>query len=272
MNLDAARVSDAELAVTVAKQAGALLLDLRENFGPVDPEDKVRRTELKDAADAASHDLIMSMLSTARPQDAILSEEGVDEVARDSASRVWIVDPLDGTKEYGLGRSDFAVHIALWDRNVGEHGQVTVGVVELPAQNRTLSTIDEVPAPRAIDADRPVKLIVSRSRPPELAKDAGRLALANVLSVEGQNQHGVEVVNSGSVGAKVAEVLADRADAYVHDTGFYEWDVAAPLAVAQHYGLVASHLDSSEVTFNHRPPWVTNLVVALPTLAPFMID
>jgi len=264
--------SDTQLAITVAKKAGQLLLVLRENFGPVDADDKVRRTELKDQADAASHELIMALLGEARPDDAILSEEGVDEVARDSADRVWIVDPLDGTKEYGLGRSDFAVHIALWDRNVGEVGGLIVGVLDLPAQQRTLSTIDDVTAPRTIDDSRAVQLIVSRSRPPEIAKDAGREVLAGVLLHESQTSHGVEVLHSGSVGAKVAEVLADRADAYVHDAGFYEWDVAAPLAVAQHYGLIASHIDGSEITFNHRPPWVTNLVVALPTLAPFMID
>lgn len=264
--------SDAQLAITVAKQAGQLLLELRKNFGSVDPDDKDRRTELKDQADAASHELIMSLLGEARPDDAVLSEEGVDEVARDSADRVWIVDPLDGTKEYGLGRSDFAVHIALWDRNLGAFGGLVAGAVDLPAQGRTLSTIDDVSAPRTIDDSRPVQLIVSRSRPPEIAKDAGRDALANILEIEDQTSHGVEVLHSGSVGAKVAEVLADRADAYVHDTGFYEWDVAAPLAVAQHYGLIASHIGGSDITFNHRPPWVTNLVVALPTLAPFMID
>jgi 3'(2'), 5'-bisphosphate nucleotidase len=264
--------SDAQLAITVAKQAGQLLLKLREDFGPVDPDDKVRRTELKDKADAASHELIMALLGEARPDDAILSEEGVDEVARDSADRVWIVDPLDGTREYGLGRSDFAVHIALWDRHVGESGGLITGVVDLPAQHRTLSTIDEVSAPRTVDDSRAVQLIVSRSRPPEIAKDVGREALASALQAEGQTSHGVEIIHSGSVGVKVAEVLADRADAYVHDTGFYEWDVAAPLALAQHYGLTAAHIDGSEITFNHRPPWVTSLIVALPTLAPFMID
>ncbi len=270
--MESQSVTDAELAIAVAKRAGALLLELRADFGAVDPDDKDRRTELKDKADAASHQLIMKLLSEARPDDAILSEEGVDEIQRDTAARVWIVDPLDGTKEYGLGRSDFAVHIALWDRSVGPDGSLTVGVLDLPAQQRTLSTIDEVSSPRAIDDSRPVQLIVSRSRPPEIAKDPGREGLAGVLQAAGKTDHGVEVLHSGSVGAKVAEVLADRADAYVHDTGFYEWDVAAPLAVAQHYGLVASHIDGSTVTFNHRPPWVSDLAVSLPTLAPFMID
>jgi 3'(2'), 5'-bisphosphate nucleotidase len=246
-----------------------LLLSLRDDFGPVDPEDKDRRRELKDAADRASHLLIMERLLAARPDDAILSEEGVDITARDDAGRVWIVDPLDGTSEYGQGRSDFAVHIALWGRAATSPSQLTVGVVDLPAQGLTRSTTDEVAELPPFPRDRPLRFVVSRSRPPAMTV-SGLEALSQQLSDAGLTDQGVEVINVGSVGAKVAEVLAGRADAYLHDSGFYEWDVAAPLAVAHHYGLTAMHIDGSAITFNHRPPWVTDLVVSLPALGPFV--
>ncbi len=113
--------------------------------------------------------------------------------------------------------------------------------------------------------DRPVRIVASRSRPPAtLGATVERLAA--LLDEAGVAHQGVEVVDVGSVGAKVNEILSGRADAYVHDTGFYEWDVAAPYGVASHYGLVPSHLDGSTVTFNHMPPYVTDLLVSRPAL------
>ena len=262
--------SDVELATRVAKLAGQLVLELRESFGVVEPDDKARRKQLKDDADRAAHDLIVGELAQHRPGDAVLSEEGIDQAQRADADRVWIVDPLDGTAEYGKGLADFAIHIALWERSETDDSGLAVGVVDLPAAGITRTTADlpvEVPA---LDGDRAVRLVVSRSRPPALA-GAGLERFAAQLADAGVTEHGVEVVNVGSAGAKVAELLAGRADAYVHDSGFYEWDVAAPLAVAQHYGLATGHLDGSVVTFNHRPPWVADLVVCLPGLAPFLI-
>lgn len=262
--------SDFALATSVAAQAGKLLLELRDSYGDFDPSDKGTVKRLRDEADRAAHELIVAAIAAGRPQDAILSEEGFDELARDTADRVWIVDPLDGTWEYGQRRHDFAVHIALWDRAAPSAEKLLLGVVDLPAQGiaRTTGDIDVVPPP--IPNDRPVRLVVSRSRPPEISK-IGVDQLARALAEAGVTDQGVEVVNVGSVGAKVAELLGGRGEAYVHDTGFYEWDVAAPLAVAQHYGMIATHIDGAAITFNHRPPWVTNLAVSSPALAPFLI-
>jgi len=253
--------SDAELSRDVAQEAGRLLLDLRTSFGPVD--DKDAANTLRKQADRASHLLIMELLTAARPDDAILSEEGKDDASRLDAERVWIVDPLDGTYEYGQGRADFAVHVALYQ----PAGTVlSACTVDLPAQGLTRSVLDDVVAPAGIPADRPVRIVASRSRPPAtLGATVERLAA--LLDEAGVAHLGVEVIDVGSVGAKVNEILSGRADAYVHDTGFYEWDVAAPYGVASHYGLVPSHLDGSAVTFNHMPPYVTDLLVSRPALA-----
>lgn len=262
--------SDIDVATRVARAAGELVLTLRSEFGPVEVGDKARRKELKDAADRASHEYIASELLAARPGDALLSEEGVDNSDRDDADRVWIVDPLDGTNEYGSGRADFAIQIALWERSQAPTHNLSLAVLDLSAQGITRSTADVVPRTPALDTSRPVRLVVSRSRPPVVA-DAGLARLAKQFKDAGLTDHGVEIINVGSVGAKVGELIAGRADAYVHDSGFYEWDVAAPLAVAEHYGYSVGHIDGSQVTFNHRPPWVENLVVCVPALAPFLI-
>lgn len=269
--------TDAELARDIAKAAGQLLVALRRDFGPVDADDSNRVRALRDAADRASHEFILSQLNDARPDDAVLSEEGHDGLERDSAQRVWIVDPLDGTSEFGQGRSDFAVHVALWQRGGSadlKAASLVAGCIDLPAQGVTYSTADTgavAGARSTTDSDgragspgAPVRVIVSRTRPPALAVDPERLAAA--FDAAGLDVGVVEVLRVGSVGAKVAELLAGRADLYLHDSGFYEWDVAAPLVVAEHYGLRACHLDGTTVTFNHRPPWVRDLVVGRPEL------
>lgn len=262
--------SDIELAERVARRAGELLVQLRADFGPVDPSDRDRLRQLRDTADRASHELIAGELAESRPADAVLSEEGVDEADRDTADRVWIVDPLDGTSEYGQGRTDFAVHIALWQRDQpGEAGgRLKLGVVDLPAGGRCWTSAGATAGTTAEGgrpvSGRPVRLVVSRSRPPAIVADPDRLA--EVFRGAGIETPGVELLNVGSVGAKVGEILAGRADLYIHDSGFFEWDVAAPLAVARHHGLAACHLDGSEVTFNHRPTRVRDLVVGRPDL------
>lgn len=251
-------LSDVELARRVALEAGRLLLRHRADFGPVAADDKPRLKELRDGADRASHLLIMDRLSAARPGDAILSEEGADDPVRLDALRTWIVDPLDGTWEYGQGRIDFAVHIALW--HGGESPRLGASVVELPAQGHVRTTADAHAVLPGIPADRPLRVLCSRTRPPaDLDEVAGRWS-----ELAGRE---VEVVSVGSVGAKVEEILAGRAEAYLHDTGFYEWDLAAPMGVGRHYGLVMEHIDGSEITFNHMPPFVSNVMVAHPDVA-----
>lgn len=256
--------SDAELSRDVARDAGQLLLTLRREFiadhGPT--LDKESANGLRDQADAAAHVLISEAIAAARPHDAILSEEGKDNADRLDAARVWIVDPLDGTWEYGQNRHDFAVHIALWEPATATLSACTV---DLPAQETARTVLDVVGAPPALPTDRPIRIVASRSRPPATLAATVEI-LARRLAASGVNTHGVEIVDVGSVGAKVNEILCGRAEAYVHDTGFYEWDVAAPYGVASHYGLIASHIDGSPVTFNHMPPYVTDLVVAHPAL------
>jgi 3'(2'), 5'-bisphosphate nucleotidase len=182
------------------------------------------------------------------------------------ADRVWIVDPLDGTWEYGQGRPDFAVHVALW-----EGGEVRASTVELPAQGVTRSVLDSAAVPAPLPTDRPVRIVASRTRPPAILPRAVEL-LSERLAAAGITTLGAEIIDVGSVGAKVNEILSGRAEAYVHDTGFYEWDVAAPFGVALHYGYRASHVDGSDMTFNHMPPYVNDFVVVHPTLHVMLMD
>ncbi len=261
---------DVTLATAVAQEAGRLLVELRDSFGELATDDTLSRSRLRADGDRFSHELIAKRLAQARPNDAILSEEGVDLADRDDAYRVWIVDPLDGTWEYGQGRDDFAVHIALWQRGTnGVADSLPVGVVDLPGQGVTRTTGDERTAPLTIPERRPVRIVTSRTRPPAKL-NAALPAVSQAIVDAGINKYGAEIITAGSVGAKVAQLLAGRAEAYLHDSGFYEWDVAAPLAVAAHYGLVAQHIDGSPVTFNHRPTWVSDLMVCLPELVPIL--
>lgn len=253
-------MDDGELSEQVARTAGQLLLNLREEFGP--PDSKEHANELRDLADQSAHECIVTLLAEHRPGDAILSEEGKDNNERLSADRVWIVDPLDGTWEYGQGRPDFAVHIALW---IPQAQELHACTVDLPAQGicRTMRGPATVPGP--LPTDRPLRLVASRSRPPATLQRTVDV-LSEIVRAEGLNAHGVEILDVGSVGAKVNEIISGRAEAYVHDTGFYEWDVAAPLGVAQHMGFDAAHTTNLAVTFNHMPPYVSDLVVSHPHL------
>ena len=207
-------------------------------------------------ADRRSHDFIVEALAAARPGDAVLSEEGEDDVAaRLGARRVWIVDPLDGTREYGEpGRHDWAVHIALW-----EDGELVAGAVALPADGRVLSTA-EPPPPRPCDPRR-IRIVVSRSRPPDF--------VASLVAAFGG---GAEVVAMGSAGAKAAAVITGAADVYVHAGGQYEWDSAAPVAVARAGGLHCSRLDGSPLRYNQADPYLPDLVICRTDLSPIVLS
>ena len=239
---------DDRLAHDLAEQAGQLLVALREAGGDA------RR--LRRDGDRRSHEFIVGRLAEARPGDAVLSEEGrVDDPARLSADRVWIVDPLDGTREFGEpGRTDWAVHVALWER-----GQLTAGAVALPAQGTVLSTAEPPPAPPAMTPGQPVRVLVSRTRPPALLD---RLAREIELTL----------IPMGSAGAKAAGVVRGTADAYVHSGGQYEWDSAAPVAVAQAAGLHASRLDGSKLAYNQPDPSLPDILICPAGLAPVLLD
>ncbi|MGI9093436.1 MAG: 3'(2'),5'-bisphosphate nucleotidase CysQ [Mycobacteriales bacterium] len=228
--------ADHLLACELAEASGALLLGVRAELGFDDA------TALREAGDRRSHELLMRRLAEARPDDAVLSEEGVDDAGRLSASRVWILDPLDGTREFGEpGRVDWAVHVALWVA-----GELVAGAVALPAQGRTYSTARAEPTPAA--TSRPMRIVVSRTRPPEFLQ---RVAEAR----------GGELVPLGSAGAKVAAVIAGDADAYIHAGGQYEWDSAAPVAAARAAGLHASRIDGGDLLYNRPDPLLPDLVV-----------
>jgi 3'(2'), 5'-bisphosphate nucleotidase len=189
----------------------------------------------------------MEALAEARPDDAVLSEEGADDPIRLRSRRVWIVDPLDGTREFSeLDREDWAVHVALW-----EDGELIAGAVALPAQNITLAT-PVVPAPPPAPAAP--RIVVSRTRPPAVALQV-RDALGGVL------------VEMGSAGAKVAAVVQGLADVYVHAGGQYEWDSAAPVAVARAAGLHTSRIDGSPLQYNRPDPLLPDVVVCRPEYA-----
>lgn len=250
--------SDVELAAVVAERAGEILYRLRQEK-PITPNKESLRA-LRDLADRVSHDYLMAALGAARPLDAILSEEGADDLARLSNDRTWIVDPLDGTNEYGLGRWDFAVHVALWQR-----GELALGVVAMPSRDLVLRSDGEFSTLKPKAAGEAWRLVVSRTRPPA--------NLAEVLElVKTRTGRPMEILDVGSVGAKVGEIIAGRADAYVHTTGFYEWDVAAPAAVARAAGLHVSHVDGSQLSLNQENPKVSNLLVARPELAKVLLD
>lgn len=252
--------ADAELSREIARETGALLLDVRRSFGELDPADRERSRELRDTADRQAHEHIARRLADERPDDTLLSEEGDREGGRRSASRVWVVDPLDGTWEYGQGRDDFAVHVALWTRSAGDDGVLTAASVDLPSQGLTWSVLDDARAPEALPADRPVRVVVSRSRRPVDVDDLVE-GLRQRLAIE------VEIVTVGSVGAKVGELLAGRAEVYVHDSGFHDWDLAAPLAVAEHQGFWCSTPTGEPFGFNGDSLVQPGVVMAAPALA-----
>lgn len=252
--------ADAAFAAEIAREAGAALLDLRARFGPVD--DDVRRRELMDAGDRLAQQVLSDRLTAQRPGDAVLSEEATDSEARLGAERVWIIDPLDGTVEYGHGRIDFAVHVALWQRAAGAAGGLTDAVVDVPALGELWRTDQPRPA-AGLPTNRALRIVVSRSRPPaglsRLLEDvSGDLAAAGITS------RGIEAANVGSVGAKLGEVMAGRAEAYLHPGGLNEWDLAAPHACALAAGLVAL---GPEQPFNRMPPTAGPVLICHPALA-----
>jgi 3'(2'), 5'-bisphosphate nucleotidase len=233
--------SDDVVAARLATEAGKLLLAVREELADA------TAAERKAAGDKRSHDFLMDALAAERPDDAVLSEEGADDPIRLRSERVWIVDPLDGTREFSeLGRDDWAVHVALW-----QNGELVAGAVALPAQGVTLATPDVAAPPQAPAQPR---IVVSRTRPPAVALEV-RDALDGVL------------VEMGSAGAKVASVVQGLSDVYVHAGGQYEWDSAAPVAVARAAGLHTSRIDGTPLQYNRRDPLLPDLIVCRPELA-----
>jgi 3'(2'), 5'-bisphosphate nucleotidase len=238
----AGRVSDHDDAARYAADAGRRLLDLRADHASA-------KAELGDAGDALANRSLLELLRRDHPGDRVLSEESADDPRRLEADRVWIIDPLDGTREFTeAGRTDWAVHVALWARGRG----LDAGAVALPAQGCVLSTAAPPTVPPPDGGRR--RVVVSRTRPPEAA---GRIAAAL----------DAELVTMGSAGAKAMAVVQGAVDAYVHAGGQHEWDSAAPVAVAAAAGLHVSRLDGSPLAYNQPDPWLPDLLVCRPELA-----
>ncbi|HEY2702704.1 MAG TPA: 3'(2'),5'-bisphosphate nucleotidase CysQ [Candidatus Dormibacteraeota bacterium] len=239
------RSQDHDDAERLARDAGSLLTAIRHI---------TTGRDLGALGDRCSQVLLAAEIGRRHPDDAVLSEEGVDDPGRLTARRVWIIDPLDGTREFGEpGRVDWAVHVALW-----EEGEIAAAAVALPGRGLVLST-SQPPSRRAAEAGTPVRILVSRTRPPDVAT---RVA-----------EHlGARLVPMGSAGAKIAAVVLGEADAYLHAGGQYEWDSAAPVGVALAAGFHASRVDGTPLRYNRPDPSLPDLLVCRPELSEVLLD
>lgn len=232
-------MTDDELAAHLADEAGRFLLEIQQSG-------KFTGQQLGDEGDRAANAYLCAALRAERPDDGLLSEEEKDCFSRCSVSRVWIVDPLDGTREYREGRSDWAVHVAL-----AIDGVPAAGAVALPGLGITLSSANPPPL---CPPNQPPKMLVSRTRP---AAEAVKVA----------EKLGAELLPMGSAGAKAMAVVRGEADIYLHTGGQYEWDNCAPIAVAQAAGLHCSRIDGSSVRYNNPDPYLPDLLICHHELA-----
>ena len=233
-------MTDAELATHLAEAAGRILLEVRASG-------MFAEKALGKAGDQTANQFLVHALRAQRPDDGLLSEESKDTEARLSKSRVWIIDPVDGTREYGEGRSDWAVHVGLAVDGVAE-----VGAVALPGLGVVMASDRPVPLP---PAPAQLRMVVSRTRP---AKEA--IAVADAL--------GAELVPMGSSGAKAMAILRGEADIYLHSGGQYEWDSCAPVAVARAHGLHCSRIDGSALVYNNGDVYLPDLLICSKAIAP----
>lgn len=241
--------SDHEVARYLAASAGELLVALRDAM----TTSGTSKGALKEAGDLTSHEFLVAELARLRPDDAVLSEEGADDWSRLGSSRVWILDPLDGTREYGEGRPDWAVHVAL-----AVDGAPVVGAVSLPSIGPVLDTgIPPIVPPRP--EGRALRLAVSRTRP-----TTASVMVATAL--------GGELIPMGSAGFKAMAVVTGEVDAYVHAGGQYEWDNCAPAAVALAAGLHATRLDGSPLLYNRHDPYLPDFVICRPELGAQLLE
>ena len=236
-------MSDVDLAAGLAQRAGRLLLSLRESS-------PLTGKALGEEGDRAADAMLVEALREARPDDGILCEESRDTKARLDKRRVWIVDPVDGTREFGEGRSDWAVHVGL-----AIDGEARIGAVALPGLDLVL-TSDGQPLPPAA---RKPRLVVSRTRP---AREA--VALAQAI--------GGELVPMGSAGAKAMAVVRGEAEIYLHSGGQHEWDSCAPVAVAAGHGLHCSRIDGSALRYNQADTSLPDLLICRPEWAERVLD
>ena len=248
VNVNPGDRTDAALAADLAADAGELLLATRDEIGYDYP------WELGDTGDARANALLLARLRAERPGDAVLSEEAPDNLARLRSDRVWIVDPVDGTREFSTPRrEDWAVHVALWQRVDGPDGRITDAAVALPARGEVYRSDTVSGSPRR-DSGAPIRITASTSRPPAVLY---RMA----QSID------FELVRIGSAGAKAMAVVRGDVDAYVHAGGQWEWDSAAPAGVVLAAGMHASRLDGSPMRYNRPDPYLPDLLMCRSELA-----
>lgn len=231
--MDAGAVNDAGLAALLAEHAGRILLAVRESG-------LVSAAALGKAGDQTANQFLIHALKEQRPDDGLLSEESKDTPERLGKSRVWIIDPVDGTREYGEQRTDWAVHVAL-----AIDGEAQIGAVALPGLGVVLRSDQPVALPAA---GSPLRMVVSRTRP-----------AAEALSVA--EKLGAQLVPMGSAGAKAMAVIRGEADIYLHSGGQYEWDSCAPAAVAAAHGLHISRIDGSPLVYNQPDVYMPDLLI-----------
>ncbi|MEO8815877.1 MAG: inositol monophosphatase family protein [Mycobacterium sp.] len=250
-------MTDAALAAELALEAGKLLLTVREQVGFDHPG------QLGDAGDRQANELILDLLRAVRPGDAVLSEESPDDLARVQSDRVWIIDPLDGTREFTTpDRDDWAVHVALWQRGQAVLGSITDAAVALPARGNTVYRTDTVAtlagAAALVEVPRTVRVAVSATRVPAIVRRI-------------QEAVAIETVPMGSAGAKAMAVVRGDVDAYLHAGGQWEWDSAAPAGVVLAAGMHASRLDGSPLVYNRPDPYLPDLLMCRRDVAPQLL-
>lgn len=247
-------LTDAELAADLAADAGKLLLQVRAEIGFDQP------WTLGEAGDRQANSLLLRRLQAERPGDAVLSEEAHDDLARLKSDRVWIIDPLDGTREFSTpGRDDWAVHIALWRRSSNDQPEITDAAVALPARGNVVYRTDTVTsgaAPAGVPGT--LRIAVSATRPPAVLHRI-RQTLA------------IQPVSIGSAGAKAMAVIDGYVDAYLHAGGQWEWDSAAPAGVMLAAGMHASRLDGSPLRYNQLDPYLPDLLMCRAEVAPILL-
>lgn len=247
-------LTDAELAADLAADAGKLLLQVRAEIGFDQP------WTLGEAGDRQANSLLLRRLQAERPGDAVLSEEAHDDLARLKSDRVWIIDPLDGTREFSTpGRDDWAVHIALWRRSSNGQPEITNAAVALPARGNVVYRTDTVTsgaAPAGVPGT--LRIAVSATRPPAVLHRI-RQTLA------------IQPVSIGSAGAKAMAVIDGYVDAYLHAGGQWEWDSAAPAGVMLAAGMHASRLDGSPLRYNQLDPYLPDLLMCRAEVAPILL-
>jgi 3'(2'), 5'-bisphosphate nucleotidase len=247
--------TDAELAADLAVDAGKLLLQVREEVGFGHP------WALGDAGDFHANELLLRRLRAERPGDAVLSEEAHDDLVRLKSDRVWIIDPLDGTREFSTpGRDDWAVHIALWQRPTNGQREITDAAVSLPARGNIVYRSDTVAAsvtPREVP--HTLRIAVSANRPPAVLHRIRQMLPIQPVAI-------------GSAGAKAMAVVAGDVDAYLHAGGQWEWDSAAPAGVIMAAGMHASRLDGSPMRYNQLDPYLPDFVMCRAEVASILLD